>query len=200
MADTLHSLTMEEEVQGGRPEEQQGEEERLEEFADEDIGPEANALGGATLLEAIDQEVVLPPPLVNWAGWQHWRREFGFRPREPVGFRGAFRRREGLLHRQFMARIHGDDWRAQLEAQEYATAEEDPPDGPAPEARPPVMEPERPAAVAARQDQLAVAAAPQPGPPGQVAPRGVVAGEGGAVGPSLSEAHGSSSGGLSPGS
>ena len=62
---------MEEEAQGGCPAEQQGEEERLEEVADADIGPEADVLGGATLLEAIDQEVVLPPPLVNWAGWQH---------------------------------------------------------------------------------------------------------------------------------
>ena len=55
MVNPLHSLTMEEEVQGGRPEEQQGEGERLEEVADEDLGPEATCLGGVTLLEALDQ-------------------------------------------------------------------------------------------------------------------------------------------------
>ena len=87
-----------------------------------------------------------------------------------------------------------------MEAQEYATAEEDPPDEPAPEARPPFVEPERPAAEVVRQDQLAVAVAQQPGLPGQVAPRGASAGEVGAARLSPSVGPGSSSGGLSPGS
>ena len=37
------------------------------------LGPEVTCLG-ETLMSAIEQEVIHPPRLLNWAGWQRWRR------------------------------------------------------------------------------------------------------------------------------
>ena len=92
----------------------------------EDLGPEVTCVGGTAMGAIVDQEVIHAPPLLSWPQWQIWRRDFGFRPREPAGLRSAFRQREGALHRQLMAHFHGDTWRDQLFEIEYAQYQQEP--------------------------------------------------------------------------
>ena len=93
---------------------------------DEDLGPEVTCFGDSLMDAIIGQEVCPQPPLVNWAQWSRWRRDFGFRPKEPQGKRKAFRLREGVLHRQCMLHFYGAEWRDLLEHQELDREIEDP--------------------------------------------------------------------------
>ena len=61
------------------PEGEHQEEDRPADVAppeDINLGPEVTCLS-ETLMGAIDQAVIPPPPLLNWSRWQRWRRHYG---------------------------------------------------------------------------------------------------------------------------
>ena len=81
----------------------------------QDLGPEVTC-PAKSLKEAIENHCILEIP--PWGHWQVWRRDVGFRPREPSGMRSAFRLREGRLHPELMEHFHGNEWRTKLESLE----------------------------------------------------------------------------------
>ena len=62
-----------------------------------EVGPEVTC-ADCSLSEAIENRLVKDtPPLMTWAQWQVWRRDVGFRPKEPARMRSAFRLRCGKV-------------------------------------------------------------------------------------------------------
>ena len=77
-------------------------------------------LATSTLGNLVRAALLPRPPLVDWAGWRNWSREFGCRPPEPpqsAGMKSAWTTREGALYRALMLDVYGDDWKQQLRTQ-----------------------------------------------------------------------------------
>ena len=84
-----------------------------------------------SLQACIDDGPIEKPRLLQWNGWQAWRKREGRRPvytweRTPEGIAAqkAFVQREVRLWKELMKHLYGDDWRDQLDAR---VGDEDPP-------------------------------------------------------------------------
>ena len=63
-----------------------------------------------TLREAIEQNVVPTPGLVDWNDWQRWRRDVGMRPTYPDDGVMLDNRVEATLWRETMEHLYGAQW------------------------------------------------------------------------------------------
>ena len=79
-----------------------------------------------SLAECIADGSVPKPDILDWRDWLVWRKSAGKRPRLGLGDPSATTlKQESVLWRSAMQRLHGDDWRALLEAQQVEQEDED---------------------------------------------------------------------------
>ena len=137
----------------------------------EGIAEVSKTLGveSGTLADAIRLGKVPSPPLVDFNGWQKWRRDEGGKPLKRLGDavhdggRPTSQTHEGLLYRETMARVHGADWRAALalaKEAEQMGEEDEPEEAPGPD------EPAAPAAAAGQAAGAGSGEVPEAAPPG----------------------------------
>ena len=69
-----------------------------------------------TFLEAVEQNIVPMPTLMDWNDWQRWRRTVGMRPTYADGGAMLDNRAEVSIWRQAMEHLYGADWLEELTA------------------------------------------------------------------------------------
>ena len=122
-----------------------------------------------TLKQAIEDDDVEPPPLLEWNKWQKWRRDVGKRPSQRVDGSTTSNTEEAALWKRTMEDRHGSDWATQLmnqvaETEAPVEGEEtvqssmvpsaEPASASAPQAPPPPTSTERPATPRTRLTQV----------------------------------------------
>ncbi len=79
-----------------------------------------------TIEDAVNEEVIPEPALMQFNQWQSWRKEAGLRPtRRRRCSRTTTTQEEADLRRRTMQHFHGDDWRMVMETNQILVAEDE---------------------------------------------------------------------------